>query len=304
MAYPRTHSLLTIGGDGWNGVEIWQFGVRFDRATVPTAEEAAITAAVTAWWSEYGPTDYVRLTHWKWALQGVDGKYPEGHVPLEHVFAPAVVGNTSNGGAQPQDSIVVSLRTAIPRGRGHAGRIYPPPRPVNVGPDGKLTLPAALLTPFTAMFRAIQDAVDAPMVVGSKLASTLRPVTSLRIGAVVDTQRRRRNNISESYVDEPFPAPAQLVTPGPEATGPGSNDWWIPSNNLERPSPAFKSALPCYVEVLPELTHYAILLRAGDSSIYPACTTDGYHTMHLGGPMSPEAVSAESFPEDWTRYYA
>ena len=240
MVYPRTHSLMTIGGDGWASQEIWQFGWRFDRATVPTSAEAEISAAVQAWWVAFAPTEHVRLTHWKWALQDISGDYPAGHVPLEHVYSPALAGSSTNMGTQAQDTIVVSLRTDLPRGRGHAGRIYPPPRPVEVNPQGLLGNVTALLTPFVTLAQAIQNAVDSPLVVGSELASTLRPVTHLRMGQVVDTQRRRRNALPEMYLDLPITAPAELLVPGPATTGAGPLDWWIPAEPASRPSSSFK----------------------------------------------------------------
>jgi hypothetical protein len=295
---------MTIGGDGWNSQEIWQFGWRFDRATIPTSAETDISNAVQTWWGQYGPSEYVRLTHWKWALQGTDGDYPAGHVPFEHVYVPALAGNSTNDGAQPQDTIVLSLRTSRPRGRGHAGRIYPPVRPVNINASGLIGSVTSLLQSFVTLVTAIQNAVDAPLVVGSELAGTLRPVTMLRMGQVVDTQRRRRNALPEMYTDLPISGPTQQVIPGPATTGAGQNDWWIPTEPASRPSSSFKALLPCYVEAVPVLSQYAILLRPGDTGVYPACTSDGFHTMHVGPGLTDEQIATESFPDAWTRYFA
>jgi len=298
MPYPRTHSLLTIGGSAWTGQEIWQFGLRFDTAVVPTAAEAAITAAVELWFGTFNPSQYVSLTHWKWALIGVSGEYPPGHIPLEHTYVPAIAGGITNGNSLPQDSIVMSLRTALPRGRGHAGRCYMPTRPVAVNGLGQITLTAPLRDPFVALIQSVQNAVHAPAVVGSTLAGTLRPVTAIRTGKVVDTQRRRRNNIPEAYEESPVTIPSTTEISGPEGGG-APQEWWYPNNRPIGPSGQFRTKAGC---IDAPQTWFTIWLPGGQGQLFRACSAD-LKTMRVDPtPMTAAEVQAENFPAAWTHF--
>jgi hypothetical protein len=56
-----------------------------------------------------------------------------------------------------------------------------------------------------ALIGAINGAGAGPVSVGSSLgAGSLLPVNGIRLGKVVDTQRRRRNAIAEEYVSAPL----------------------------------------------------------------------------------------------------
>lgn len=90
---------------------------------------------------------------------------------------------------------------------------------------------------------------------------------------------------------------------GPAATGPNADFWSIPTDPLQKPTSSFKAALPCFVEPVPVLTQYAVYLPASGPTIYRACTTDGYHTMHIQA-MTPAEVIAEDFPAAWSPYFA
>lgn len=88
---------------------------------------------------------------------------------------------------------VASLYTATANRRGR-GRMYFPSNGVGVvANDGRL----ALGTNFIDTLAAWLGVIDA--VVVSESDSVARPVTSLRIGDVPDTQRRRRDGMVEQY---------------------------------------------------------------------------------------------------------
>lgn len=203
MAFPHNHVLLTVEGDAWSGNETWQFGLHFDTPTLPTAT-GPIDTAINTWFINtavaFDPA--VRYLGFKAAIIAPDGKYPPGHVPLVFTRAVPQTGKGINS-VIPQASIVVSLKTALPRGRGHAGRFYPPPQDIVVSNDGRVQANTrdSLMLPYQTLFNALVTAMGGRLVVASSLASTFQPVNRFAIGRVIDTQRRRRSSLSEEYAE-------------------------------------------------------------------------------------------------------
>lgn len=103
----------------------------------------------------------------------------------------------------PQSTVVVSTRTALDRGRGHAGRFYPPTGAAGIiGTDGRIssadansmaTSAATLLTDINALVAVGAGRV----VVFSKVGQSVETVTGVRVGRVVDTMRSRRTSLPE-----------------------------------------------------------------------------------------------------------
>jgi hypothetical protein len=202
--------LVSAIGDAWQENEEWTFGLRVDRVTLPTAAE--MNALVTAFSTFHQSTGasvgaVARLLSVKAAPIGVDGRYPVGADAVESVLATPVVGPSFTE-SLPQAALAVSLRTALSRGRGSKGRFYPPAYTQGAGAGGQITAIKAedMRTAALALLGAIQDALLAPVVVGSKLGvGSLREVTEIRVGRVIDTQRRRRSSIPEAWVSAPLP---------------------------------------------------------------------------------------------------
>jgi hypothetical protein len=117
---------------------------------------------------------------------------------------PAVnTGTGDTGSVPPQLSIVVSVvpTEGSPRGR---GRFYlPMMEPTSIAVTGRLQLEARddLLEALGTYFEG-WDVDDDPPVLGtfSRTAPmAFRGASSIRIGDVIDTQRRRRDAMAESY---------------------------------------------------------------------------------------------------------
>lgn len=200
MVFPRNHLLLTVEGDAWTQQEIWQFGFHFDATALPS-NVAGIDSAIGSWFNASLVTQHARYLGFKAALIAPDGNYPPGHVPLVYTRPTALVGTTTNGQTLPQSSLSITLTTAVPRGRGHAGRIYPPPMCYTIQADGRIPDPTSTIVPqWTTFLNSLITAVGARMVVASHVAGTFTPVTGIKVGRVTDTQRRRRNHLPEGYV--------------------------------------------------------------------------------------------------------
>lgn len=112
------------------------------------------------------------------------------------------VGTASTNGLPPQCSVVVSFLTAGAGSR-NRGRMYLPPTSA-----GTLTTTGRLAS---AAQGAIADAVEALFdgLIASGQTVTVRSevgggassvVSTIRVGDVIDTQRRRRGSLGENYV--------------------------------------------------------------------------------------------------------
>lgn len=203
MVYPRNHLLLSVEGRAWGDAEQWQFGLHFDAAALPTANKDAINTAIETWFSSaaqgfHGSIEYLG---YKVAIIAPNGNYPAGHVPLVFTRA-APLGGQGLGNAVPQQSIAVTLKTAIPRGRGHAGRFYPPPQIHAVDTFGQLpaSIQSNLVPSHKGFLNSLIPLMGGRLVVASKVAGTLTPVTHVGVGRVIDTQRRRRGRLSEEIL--------------------------------------------------------------------------------------------------------
>lgn len=113
-----------------------------------------------------------------------------------------------------QVSTAVSL-VAAGRGKGKFGRIYLPPLTYPVATDGLLSQAnaTALTDTMRAWFISLDTALgtaltrDVQLVVAGETGSgTLRPVREVRVGRVLDTQRRRRRSLPEGYSTLPYPS--------------------------------------------------------------------------------------------------
>lgn len=113
-----------------------------------------------------------------------------------------------------QASLCVSWLTTG-RTKPRFGRIYLPPQALTPGVDAYVptTQISPMLSPIRAHMAEIDTALgtlmgeDMQLVVQSKTAPgyNSKPVTDMRVGRVIDTQRRRRNALPESWVDSAYP---------------------------------------------------------------------------------------------------
>lgn len=118
----------------------------------------------------------------------------------------APASGTSSSIHPPQTSIVASLRTDLPGPRGR-GRLYFPATGVALDtdtfrPTGVLipNFAAGVKTYLAAIETAIETVVaGATLCVWSRTGSALTPVRSIQAGDVLDTQRRRRDTLVETY---------------------------------------------------------------------------------------------------------
>jgi hypothetical protein len=165
----------------------------------------AITTAVKAYHinSESNISPRVFLTGVKMNLINVDGHYSE---PLTHEqnFPDLAGGGVATITLPNQITTAVSLTTGFSRGPAHRGRWYLPIPSNFVDDTGRIGTGAqgALVGTTTTFIAACNAAsADWKMAVFSRKAGAAahRLVTGCEVGRVLDTQRRRRRSLLESY---------------------------------------------------------------------------------------------------------
>jgi len=219
VPYAGNQTYVTFGGQIGNdgdGHDIWQVGLHFadpESTLVPALPTEAQLGDMYARWSTFfGDADNwistgAVLTWAKAAALDADGAYLGD--PVE------VMGTVQSGGASgatagsPQDALAVTLWSGTTFGVANFGRIYLPWWVAPVGLDtctsggytpDVATEAADLIGDLNTLAAGWAGALDAKVCNMSKVgAGTTKQVTSVRVGSVKDTQRRRRNRISETY---------------------------------------------------------------------------------------------------------
>lgn len=224
MAYVRPYVKLTLSGETCDGNEIFNTGLHLsslDTTTDPygvfqrvVGQLSNMVPVFTAFW---GNTDVnvpttSAITTIKVALVGTDGKYME-QVPVEEEVL--IIGS-SNAPYSPQDATVITLDSGKRKDPGKYNRMYIPTAG-NVGANAWRRTTTAQLNIATAaatMFHDLEELFGsgegaAPIyvaVLSSNGSGHDYSVEQVRVGAIVDTQRRRRNKLTEDYVTVPVPA--------------------------------------------------------------------------------------------------
>lgn len=219
------HTLVAFGGvlnSAADVPEIWQCGVRVTDVVGGgplanhTAYLAGIHASLGAWFSGVDPVGFCPMTSLNWIKANpinAAGKYASDTTYL-YDYPDPVAGGIS-GPALPIKpdilSVVLSWSTAKARGKSHAGRIYLPNYLVHTVVDGSMRITAGDVTGWVTKGVALlgvlaNSAVKAVPIIASSAGPTAQ-ITGVRVGNVLDVQRRRKDALREAYTSAPF-APA------------------------------------------------------------------------------------------------
>ena len=210
--YDQEHQYLQWGGT-LPGAEQWSCGVRLAKSTAnPVTQDQVLCdalATVVGAFHQRATTGISSAAHLTWVKLnpiGVDGKYLFP-TTIEKLISPLKAGGKAVATYMPnQVAWAVTLTTAVDRGGAHIGRFYLP-LPA-VGPDsggGEITL--ALCNDLKASATTFINDINAAtasyhLAVFSRKAGDPkhRTVTGVKVGRVLDTIRRRRNQLAEKYV--------------------------------------------------------------------------------------------------------
>ncbi len=222
MAYAAPYLYLTWGGrigSAGSGVDVWQTGLKIgfaSGATVPTQPGPSILQdlyddTIVGFHGDaaMGISQGAVLMWAKAVLVDTAGHYLTEATNYDGTGTPGGV-TTDRGG--PQDSLAVSLWSGGTLGHANYGRMYLPWNGFAIqSGDGRITNTQAT----NASIRAgdfVDDvnvwadglATGMEVLILSKLGAGARKApTFVRVGNVIDTQRRRRNRIKETYFATP-----------------------------------------------------------------------------------------------------
>lgn len=209
----------TIFGSSFGGQEIWSTGffLGIPDQDVPEPSEASAAAIKTAWQAFF--TSGSHMFGYLWKTEGVKlavlnkiaGK-TQG-VPVTSYYTTAIQGASTGNGYPPQVSVVATLLADNGKGFGGKGRMYLPGIAQGLDSSGRMGAPfnqtlATGLANFMASVNASMDVpggvINASQGTDRELLSgrVNRPVTHIRVGNVFDTQRRRRNALTETYATD------------------------------------------------------------------------------------------------------
>lgn len=218
MAY-QPHLLLTFGGTLGTSDEDWQCGIRFIKRAgligpdpvTPNASDAGellndSVDKIADWWNNInvGVGSNAVLRWAKCAAIGGNGRYLFDTDPKVHDYDPGVPGQGSTRAYPFQVSKTLSFKTDRNRGRATNGRIYlPSPSNLVDTNTGLVSVDQAEVDHHAAFIRDLQtsgvDSQTTPAVVSSS-SEEWALITRVRVGNVLDTQRRRRAQLTETYL--------------------------------------------------------------------------------------------------------
>jgi hypothetical protein len=196
--------LSFAAGTGWAGAEAalldMQVGV-----VAPTLLGDMLTFMST---TQLNWADYSELNYCKIAAVGVDGHYldfPENPV----LFEDPTPDDGTFTIVLPQSTIVLSLRSGFTTGQANYGRMYlPHTRHTQAGGSsvGSVANSDLIAEAGATFIEALKTDITAatssgilPMIMSAAGSGTAREVVSVAVGTVTDTQRRRRNKLTEVY---------------------------------------------------------------------------------------------------------
>ena len=215
--YDRRHFKVTLEGTNATDQDIWTTGWRI--APSPASEPIinypemannlleSVTGAAETFWDALKGTIArgTRLNSVKVAPVDEDGRYIDNMDSVIYDWETPLAG-TGSTAHPPQVSVVASLTTGTRRGNATHGRMYLPLTAISMS-STDFTIPVAarqvvaqaVVGLLDDSLSTIQDISLDPVVMSNIGSGTTRTITTVAVGSIADTQRRRRNRFTEEY---------------------------------------------------------------------------------------------------------
>lgn len=206
----------TISGTCFGGGEIWttSFFAGREAADSIAPTDNGVSLVADAWKTFFTNTTSSIASAYKTTEVKAVQLDTSGHTRLDTVkhftYTTAPVGGVASSPMPAQVALVATLQSTLPRGLASKGRMFLPG--VNIPVDATGHLPAGSMTSLLANFRTFINAVNSVQDLGGVvvLASRgrgalpvtpgpIKAVSTVKLGNVYDTLRRRRNQLVESY---------------------------------------------------------------------------------------------------------
>ena len=197
---------LDFGGPLY--ADIWQCTLHMEGAGMPTADAALddLVKDLSTWMVDSKSASSASLAWVKFnEIDPVSRRYKSATETYERILTTPVRGAVEGNG-MPQQTLCVSLLTGAKRGLASRGRFYPPATVLSLGADGTVSNNGvnSVATAARTLINSLNNwpGTDTPfngqvVVLGGN--GVTRNVTAVSVGNVMDTQRRRRNKLRESY---------------------------------------------------------------------------------------------------------
>lgn len=217
MVYPASFHRLVLIGTQYNETFNTTLSIAAtsgDMSPVSDALLNAIAPIVSDWWDDTGVNGpevamQAKLTSVKLNRINPEGRYADA-TTKEFIYGTPVAGNGPNVFVPAQLATVVSLRTAVERGKASKGRMFLPcctgynvldstGRASSVNAQRLATGVASLIIQLNAAYSApAGGGTPGRVSVMSNVGSgTKRTVTRVTAGRVPDTMRSRRSSLDE-----------------------------------------------------------------------------------------------------------
>ena len=222
MAYAWKVLRCTAFGSAFGGDEEWSTGFYMGALSndIVPPTQATADAFLTRWQTFFTAANSSICSGYK--TEGVRTTlYNASGVmdPAANFYAYPTVPFAGGGASTPQPaqiSLVASLHATPQRGLASKGRMFLPGVNIAMGVDGRIssTNVTSLVTTLKTLFTGMNGDTNVPgdLINASKGGTGLgalppvnRAVTNLLIGNVYDTQRRRRNTLTETYSTNTIP---------------------------------------------------------------------------------------------------
>lgn len=218
MAYANSHVKVTLFGTCFDGAEQWSTGFRMGSED-PGAGNFGIPAGfvdeLLPLWQTFFTSTSVDVSS-RYTTTGIKAAIilANGQTDPDEVvtvpYTTPIVGGGGIGAHPPQITLVAQLANSSPVGLGSKGRMYLPGINIAVTSNGKigLTDTQAVANALRTFLDAAETTTNTPgyIINASKgrpgvpfAAPVNKRVHQVKIGTVYDTQRRRRNAMTEEY---------------------------------------------------------------------------------------------------------
>lgn len=215
MAYPHTFWKITFGGELETTDEIWSCGFHVAAGTsdvTASLQPANESTELMAIWDALetfhtaavnSVPGKMKLRWVKIATIGKDGRYLQA--PSEYLSEYGISGSHT-GSFIPSTAVVYTLAANKFKDPGKYSRFYLPTAPpsqngafkeLSVQSQDRADSAVVLIDAVNAVFLGLNSAYKVRAV--SQRVSDYLDIKKVRVGNVIDTQRRRRNGLYETY---------------------------------------------------------------------------------------------------------
>jgi hypothetical protein len=227
--YKHSFIKMTLNGSLANGQDIFNCGInlavnndtpdteadllneRLFKAYVENRGEAIKTSTKEFWTNiDMDIPAGVKLEYIKFSLVGRDGKVSTEPAVID---LGSIAGSLSTAAYVPQISSVITLQSNKWRDPGKYNRFYLPVAAPNGNGQWKISDTQAKAETTAKYLKTLKATVTdmditntiVPAAVSSsdKIKGNFLPITTVKVGDLYDTQRRRRNAINEQYLSAP-----------------------------------------------------------------------------------------------------